>query len=164
MAVTERAARIAPYVELLLEDEGARESLREGIEKVREAYERSQKRGVDPSVDKKLRGQLIAAAQRLSEGAGKLAQGREKPKKRGRKLLSRSRSGQGVLDSPWRQARASALVFSAPAPRPRQAWRKGGTGEAHLRPDQHRHGPPRWHGRDEDLRAHLEAGRRLNDW
>lgn len=46
MAVTERAARITPYVERLLEDEGARESLREGIEKVREAYERSQKRGV----------------------------------------------------------------------------------------------------------------------
>jgi hypothetical protein len=55
------ASRItAPYVEQLLEDETARENLRRGADKLRDAYERSQKRRVKASGDE-LRSSILGS-------------------------------------------------------------------------------------------------------
>ncbi|MCW2987161.1 MAG: hypothetical protein JWM24_99 [Solirubrobacterales bacterium] len=82
------AARIAPYIEQLLEDDSARKELRRGADKLRDAYGRSQKRRVKASRDEKLRAQLKSAMQLLGDGASDLIEGAQKPKKRrGRWLL-----------------------------------------------------------------------------
>jgi hypothetical protein len=44
MPATDMAARFTPYVQELLENEYARDNLREGADKLRAAYERSRKR------------------------------------------------------------------------------------------------------------------------
>lgn len=82
MAATETASRLAPYVEQLLEDEKARENLRRGAGKLRDAYDRSQKRRVKTTRDQKLRSQVRSAATSLSTGATALVKGAEKPKRR----------------------------------------------------------------------------------
>ncbi len=88
MAATATAARLAPYLEQLLEDDSARKDLRRGADKLREAYERSQKRRVKATRDEKLRAQLKSAAELLGEGANELISHTQKPKKRrGRNLL-----------------------------------------------------------------------------
>jgi hypothetical protein len=89
MASTDALSRLAPYIEQLLEDESARDDLRQGAGKLRIAYQRSQKRGVKAARDKKLRRQIQSAAQSLAEGATALAHDTQKPKKRrGRILLT----------------------------------------------------------------------------
>lgn len=88
MASTPTVARLAPYIEQLLEDETARRDLRRGADKLREAYERSQKRRVKATRDEKIRAQLKSAARSLGDGVDELLGGTPKPKKRrGRKLL-----------------------------------------------------------------------------
>jgi hypothetical protein len=82
MAATETASRLAPYLEQLLEDEKARENLRRGADKLRDAYDRSQKRRVKTARDRKLRGQVRGAATSLGAGATALVKGAQKPKKR----------------------------------------------------------------------------------
>lgn len=89
MPAGETASRIAPYIEQMLEDESARENLRRGAGKLRDAYERSQKRRVKATRDEKLRRQLRSAAQLLGDGAAALVHDVQKPKKRRRKLLLR---------------------------------------------------------------------------
>jgi hypothetical protein len=78
---------LKPIVEELLENNYARENLQEGAEKLRDAYERSRKRRVKPSKDRKLRKQLEAAIAALDEGTAALASGRKKPKRTGRNLF-----------------------------------------------------------------------------
>ena len=86
---TDSISRIAPYIDQLLEDESARDNLRRGADKLRAAYQRSQKRGTKSSKDKKLRRQLQGAAQSLADGASSLVHDAQKPKKRrGRSLLT----------------------------------------------------------------------------
>lgn len=63
MPASDTASRITPFIDQLLEDESARRDLRRGADKLRDAYERSQKRRVKATRDEK------------------------KPKKRRRKLL-----------------------------------------------------------------------------
>src|SRR3954468_18476517 len=87
MATTELRSRLGPLAEELLENSYARENLREGTEKLRDAYERAQKRRVKPSRDRKLRSQFEAAIAALDEGSAALASGRKKPKRTGRKLI-----------------------------------------------------------------------------
>jgi hypothetical protein len=82
MAATETASRLAPYLEQLLEDDKARQNLRRGADKLRDAYDRSQKRRVKAARDQKLRGQVRSAATSLGAGATALAKGAQKPKKR----------------------------------------------------------------------------------
>lgn len=89
MPAGETASRITPYIEQILEDESARENLRRGAGKLRDAYERSQKRRVKATRDEKLRRQLRSAAQLLGDGAAALVDDVQKPKKRRRKLLLR---------------------------------------------------------------------------
>jgi hypothetical protein len=90
---------MTPYLEQLLEDETARENLRRGADKLRQAYERSQKRRVKAADDKKLRRQLKSAVQLLGDGATSLMDGARKPKRRRRrvlKLLTVTAVGAGV--------------------------------------------------------------------
>jgi hypothetical protein len=82
MSRTDTASRIAPYVEQLAENEYARENLRKGAEGLKAAYERAQKRRVKTAKDEKLHHQVGRAFSSLAEGAGALATGRQKPKRR----------------------------------------------------------------------------------
>ena len=76
-----------PLAEELLDNAYARENLREGAEKLRDAYGRAQKRRVKPTRDRKLRRQFEAAIAALDEGTAALASGRKKPKRTGRKVV-----------------------------------------------------------------------------
>jgi hypothetical protein len=121
MAATETASRIAPYVERLLEDEAARENLRRGATKLRDAYDRSQKRRVKATRDQKLRDQLASAAQSLGTGASALVNGARKPKKRrGRTLLKLSAAaavGAGIALG-LNEGLRSSLPGSSSSPEP----------------------------------------------
>lgn len=89
MASTDAVSRLTPYIEQLLEDESARDNLRQGAGKLRGAYRRSQKRRVKAAKDKRLRRQVQSAVQSLAAGATALAHDTQKPKKRrGRTLLT----------------------------------------------------------------------------
>jgi hypothetical protein len=87
MALTDAPSRLLPLAEELLDNRYARENLREGTEKLRDAYGRAQKRRVKPSRDRKLRRQFEAAIAALDEGSAALASGRQKPKRTGRKAV-----------------------------------------------------------------------------
>ena len=80
-------SQLMPLAEELLDNNYARENLQEGAEKLRSAYERSRKRRVKPSKDRKLRKQIEAAVQALDEGTAALASGRTKPKRTGRNVV-----------------------------------------------------------------------------
>lgn len=84
---TDIPKQLMPVAEELLDNSYARENLQEGAEKLRAAYERSRKRRVKPSKDRKLRKQIEAAVQALDEGTAALASGRKKPKRTGRKVV-----------------------------------------------------------------------------
>jgi hypothetical protein len=86
MALT-APSRMLPLAEELLDNTYARENLREGAEKLRDAYGRAQKRRVKPTRDAKLRRQFEAAIAALDEGTAALASGRKKPKRTGRKVV-----------------------------------------------------------------------------
>jgi hypothetical protein len=87
MALTNAPSRMLPLAQELLDNQYARENLREGAEKLRDAYGRAQKRRVKPSRDRKLRRQFEAAIAALDEGTAALASGRAKPKRTGRKVV-----------------------------------------------------------------------------
>jgi hypothetical protein len=84
---TKIPSSLKPIAEELLDNSYARDNLQEGAEKLREAYERSRKRRVKPSTDRKLRKQIESAIASLDEGTAALAGGRRKPKRTGRKAL-----------------------------------------------------------------------------
>jgi hypothetical protein len=84
---TDIPSKLKPIAEELLDNTYARDNLQQGAEKLREAYERSQKRRVKPSKDRKLRKQLEAAVAAFDEGTSALASGRKKPKRTGRKVV-----------------------------------------------------------------------------
>jgi hypothetical protein len=88
MPATDMASRLTPYIEELLDNKHARENLREGASQLRGAYERSRKRRVKATRDRKLGRQLENAATALGAGAKALASGRRRPEKqRGRRLV-----------------------------------------------------------------------------
>jgi hypothetical protein len=87
MAMSDLTSRLAPLAEELLENDYARDNLREGGEKIRDAYGRARKRRVKPASDRKLRRQVEAALAALDEGTAALASGRRKPKRTGRRLV-----------------------------------------------------------------------------
>jgi hypothetical protein len=98
---TKIPSTVLPLAEELLDNNYARENLQEGAEKLRDAYERSRKRRVKPSKDRKLRKQVEAAIQAIDEGTAALASGRKKPKHTGRNvflgLLGIAIAGAGVV-------------------------------------------------------------------
>jgi hypothetical protein len=85
MAMNDAPSRLLPFAAELLDNAYARDNLREGAEKLRDAYGRAQKRRVKPSQDRKLRRQFEAAISALDEGSAALASGRKKPQRTGRK-------------------------------------------------------------------------------
>jgi hypothetical protein len=88
MASTDTISRLTPYIEQLLEDNSARDNLRQGAAKLHDAYQRTQKRRVKAAKDKKLRRQIQSATRSLVAGAAALVQDAQKPKKRrGRTLF-----------------------------------------------------------------------------
>jgi len=87
MASTDTISRLTPYIEQLLEDDSARDNLRQSADKIRNAYRRSQKRRVRAAKDKKLHRQIQSATRLLIAGASGLAQDVQKPKKRRRTTL-----------------------------------------------------------------------------
>jgi hypothetical protein len=87
-SATDSVSRLTPYVQELLDNDYARDNLRDGADKLRDAYQRSRKRRVQAAHDGKLRRQLGIAAVSLAEGGRALSSGRRKPKKsKGRRLL-----------------------------------------------------------------------------
>jgi predicted transcriptional regulator len=84
---TDIPSKLKPLAEELLDNNYARDNLQEGAEKLRSAYDRSRKRRVKPSKDRKLRRQLEAAVAAIDEGTAALAAGRKKPKRTGRKVF-----------------------------------------------------------------------------
>jgi hypothetical protein len=94
-------SQLMPLAEELLDNRYARENLQEGAEKLREAYERSRKRRVDPTKDRKLRKQVEAALHAIDEGTAALASGRQRPKRTGRKvaltMIGLAAAGAGVV-------------------------------------------------------------------
>lgn len=87
MALTDAPSRLLPLAEELLDNRYARDSLREGAEKLRDAYGRARRQRVKPSRDRKLRRQFEATITALDEGTAALASGRKKPKRTGRKVV-----------------------------------------------------------------------------
>jgi uncharacterized FAD-dependent dehydrogenase len=88
MAVIDRAERLAPFVEELLENAYARENLRAGVANLRAAYERSQKRRVKIARDQRLRREVRAAAESITEAGKALKSGRQQPARHwGRRLV-----------------------------------------------------------------------------
>jgi hypothetical protein len=71
MAIRDASSRLLPVAEELLDNNRARENLREGGEKLREVYRRAQKRRVKPTRDRKLRhnlrDSLLGSARALGE-------------------------------------------------------------------------------------------------
>jgi hypothetical protein len=87
MATTDHTARVAPYLRELMENEYVQQNIREGVTRLRTAYDRAQKRRVEPTRDEKLREQVRSAANSLTEAARALRSGRRKPEPRwGRRL------------------------------------------------------------------------------
>jgi hypothetical protein len=113
MAMTDAPSRLLPFAEELLDNEYARGNLREGAEKLRDAYERARKRRVKPARDRRLRRQFEAAIAALDEGTAALASGRKKPKRTGRKfvlgLLAVAGAGAAVALAVNEDLRRSAL-------------------------------------------------------
>jgi hypothetical protein len=82
MATTNHAARVAPYLQELMVNEYVQENLRDGISRLRAAYERAQKRRIEPTRDEKLQQQVRSAAHSITEAARALQSGRRKPEPR----------------------------------------------------------------------------------
>ena len=88
MAATGTASQAGAYLERLLENDYAQDRLLEAVESLRVASRRASKRGVEPTRDAKLRGQVRQAALSITEAAKALKSGRKKPERRkGRRVL-----------------------------------------------------------------------------
>jgi hypothetical protein len=82
MTASESASRLGPYVERLLQNAYVQDNLLDAVENLRGAYERAQKRRVEPARDEKIRRQLRQSALSLQKAGEALKSGRQKPKKR----------------------------------------------------------------------------------
>lgn len=110
---TKIPSKLRPLATELLDNTYARDQIQEGVEKLQDAYERSRKRRVKPSKDRKLRRQVEAAIHAIDEGTAALASGRRKPKRTGRKivlvLVGTAAAGAGVLLATNEKMRESVL-------------------------------------------------------
>jgi hypothetical protein len=89
MTATESASRLGPYVERLLQNADVQDNLLDAVENLREAYERAQKRRVEPARDEKIRRQLGQSLLSLQKAGEALKSGRQKPKKhRAKRMLA----------------------------------------------------------------------------
>ena len=82
MGSKDRARRLAPYAQELVENAYVQENLRAGVDKLGAAYRRAQKRRVEPTRDEKVRSQVRSAAESITEAGRALRSGRRKPERR----------------------------------------------------------------------------------
>src|SRR5690242_2990766 len=82
MAGNDRSAQVAPYLQELVDNAYARENLQDGVQSLRAAYRRAQKRRVEPTRDERVRRQLQSAAHSIAEAGSALRSRRRKPKPR----------------------------------------------------------------------------------
>ncbi len=87
MAATESASRLGPYVERLLQNAYVQDNLLDAVENLRQAYERAQKRRVEPARDEKIWRQLRQSALSLQKAGEALKSGRQKPRERRAKRM-----------------------------------------------------------------------------
>ena len=114
MAATESASRLGPYVERLLQNGYVQDNLLDAVENLRRAYERSQKRRVEPARDKKIRRQLREAAFSLNEAGQALKSGRQEPKKRrAKRMLFIMGLGAVGVAGAWRSSERSSEASSS---------------------------------------------------
>ena len=119
MTATESASRLGPYVERLLQNAYVQDNLLDAVENLREAYERAQKRRVEPARDEKIRRQLRQSVLSLQKAGEALKSGRQKPKKRRAKRM---------LDPRQSRRCRSGRCLSSQRGAPKQAVRFGWTG------------------------------------
>jgi hypothetical protein len=110
MAASGKAAGFAPYVQELFENEYVQQNLRDGVDQLRSAYRRSQKRRVQPARDERLRRQLASAARSLNEAGDALRSGRRKPKPRwgARLAVIGGLTAAGAVTAAWAKERLGA--------------------------------------------------------
>jgi hypothetical protein len=110
MAASGQTARFAPYVQELFENEYVQQNLRDGVDQLRSAYRRSQKRGVEPTRDERLRRQIASAARSINEAGNALRSGRRKPKPRWRVRLAviGGLTAAGAVTAAWAKERLGA--------------------------------------------------------
>ena len=115
MAVTDRAARVAPYVEQLLEDEGVRENIRQAVDATRQAYgrARAKRRTSQALKDRKVQRRVRDAMQAAGEALTEIARGPQKRDRarRRRTLAALALAGGGLAVALNPQARARALAL-----------------------------------------------------
>ena len=120
MTATESAARLGPYVERLLQNAYVQDNLLDAVENLREAYERAQKRRVEPARDEKIRRQLRQSALSLQKAGEALKSGRQKPKKpRAKRMLMLASLGAVGEGTPRRPGGSCRDALGA---RPRSAF------------------------------------------
>jgi hypothetical protein len=82
MGGNDRALRLGPYAQELVENAYVQENLRDGVDKLRAAYRRARKRRVEPTRDERVRRQVRSAALSLTEAGRALQSRRRKPERR----------------------------------------------------------------------------------
>ena len=115
MAASGKNARFTPYVQELLENEYVQQNLRDGVDQLRSAYRRAQKRRVEPARDERLRRQIASAARSINEAGSALRSGRRKPKPRwgARLAVIGGLTAAGAVTAAWAKERLGASSSDA---------------------------------------------------
>ena len=115
MAVSDQAARLAPYVEQLLDDDKVRKNIRRAADATREAYGRARgkKEASKTLKDRKVQRRVQEAMQAAGEVANRLARGPQKPKRtrRGRALAGLAIGAGGLALALNSEVRQKALAL-----------------------------------------------------
>ena len=91
MAITDQAARVAPYVEQLLDDDQVRKNIRRAVDAGREAYGRARGKEASKALkDRKVQRRVREAMQAVGEVLSGVARG---PQKRRRARRARTLAG-----------------------------------------------------------------------
>ena len=114
MAVTDQAARVAPYVEQLLDDDKVRAHLRRAADATRQAYQRARGKEASKTLkDRKVQRRVQEAMQAAGEAVNLLARAPQKRKRarRGRALAGLAIVGGGVAIALNPELRNKALAL-----------------------------------------------------
>lgn len=114
MAVTDQAARVAPYVEQLLDDDKVRNHLRRAAGAIRKAYLRARGKEASKTLkDRKVQRRVQDAMEAAGEAVNRLGRAPQKRKRvrRGRALAGLVVVGGGLALALNPEARNKALAF-----------------------------------------------------
>ena len=114
MAVTDQAARVAPYIEQLLDDDKVRAHLRRAADATRQAYQRARGKEASKTLkDRKVQRRVQEAMQAAGEAVNLLARAPQKRKRarRGRALAGLVIVGGGVAIALNPELRSKALAL-----------------------------------------------------